>query len=378
MLKISSQFDAGNIEVVESSSFQDIQLNIRKDQNSDFYQWFCFRVQGGAGAALRIRLLNASDAAYPDGWDDYKAVASYDRHEWFRVPTRYENGELIIDHTPEQGSIYYAYFAPYSFERHLDLIAEAQQSELCEVQDIGSSLDGRDINLLRIASDETDATRRINVWVTARQHPGETMAEWFVEGMLERLLDEDDAVAKSLLERCVFWVVPNMNPDGSVRGHLRTNAVGANLNREWQTPTLEKSPEVLYVRDQMMANGVDLFLDIHGDEALPCNFIAGQAGAPEVTDKVLAEEAQFVQDLCRVNPDFQLERGYEPGKFGPETLTVGSFWVGNHFKCPAMTVEMPFKDYDERPDLVYGWSPERSRKLGASILNPINDWLSAR
>lgn len=378
MLKISSQFDAGNIEVVESSSFQDIQLNIRKDQNSDFFQWFCFRVQGGAEAALRIRLLNASDAAYPDGWDDYKAVASYDRHEWFRVPTRYENGELVIDHTPEQGSIYYAYFAPYSFERHLDLIAEAQQSELCEVQDIGSSLDGRDINLLRITSDETDATRRINVWVTARQHPGETMAEWFVEGMLERLLDEDDAVAKSLLERCVFWVVPNMNPDGSVRGHLRTNAVGANLNREWQTPTLEKSPEVLYVRDQMMANGVDLFLDIHGDEALPCNFIAGQAGAPEVTDKVLAEEAQFVQDLCRVNPDFQLERGYEPGKFGPETLTVGSFWVGNHFKCPAMTVEMPFKDYDERPDPVYGWSPERSRKLGASILNPINDWLSAR
>ena len=36
-----------------------------------------------------------------------------------------------------------------------------------------------------------------------------------------------------------------MNPDGSYRGHLRTNACGANLNREWKTPTLEKSPEVL-------------------------------------------------------------------------------------------------------------------------------------
>ena len=378
MLKISSQFDAGNIEVVESSSVQDIQLKIRKDQSSDFFQWFYFRVQGVVGEALRMRLLNAGDAAYPDGWDNYKAVASYDRQEWFRVPTCYENGELIIEHMPEQGSIYYAYFTPYSFEQHLDLIAGAQQSELCEVQDVGSSLDGRDINLLRIASDEADVTRPINVWVTARQHPGETMAEWFVEGMLERLLDEEDALASSLLERCVFWIVPNMNPDGSVRGHLRTNAVGTNLNREWQTPTLEKSPEVLYVRDQMMANGVDLFLDIHGDEALPCNFIAGQAGAPDVTDKVLAEEAQFEQDLRRVNPDFQLERGYEPGKFGPETLTVGSFWVGDHFKCPAMTLEMPFKDHDERPDPVYGWSPERSQKLGASILNPIKDWLSTR
>lgn len=35
-----------------------------------------------------------------------------------------------------------------------------------------------------------------------------------------------------------------MNPDGSYRGHLRTNASGANLNREWKEPTLEKSPEV--------------------------------------------------------------------------------------------------------------------------------------
>ena len=35
-----------------------------------------------------------------------------------------------------------------------------------------------------------------------------------------------------------------MNPDGSYRGHLRTNASGANLNREWKKPTLEHSPEV--------------------------------------------------------------------------------------------------------------------------------------
>ena len=39
--------------------------------------------------------------------------------------------------------------------------------------------------------------------------------------------------------------VPNMNPDGSYRGHLRTNASGANLNREWKNPTLERSPEVM-------------------------------------------------------------------------------------------------------------------------------------
>ena len=32
----------------------------------------------------------------------------------------------------------------------------------------------------------------------ARQHPGETMAEWFVEGLLERLLDNADPVARKV------------------------------------------------------------------------------------------------------------------------------------------------------------------------------------
>ena len=67
-----------------------------------------------------------------------------------------------------------------------------------------------------------------------------------------------------------------MNPDGSARGHLRTNAAGANLNREWGAPTAERSPEVLWTLNAMDATGpVDLMLDAHGDEAEPYCFIIG-------------------------------------------------------------------------------------------------------
>ena len=62
-----------------------------------------------------------------------------------------------------------------------------------------------------------------------------------------------------------------MNPDGSVRGHLRTNAVGSNLNREWAAPSAEFSPEVLCVRNEMEKQGVDYCLDVHGDEGHPYN-----------------------------------------------------------------------------------------------------------
>ena len=83
------------------------------------------------------------------------------------------------------------------------------------------------------------------------------MAEWWMEGFLTRLLDPEDPVAREVLARADFHVVPNMNPDGSRRGHLRTNASGANLNREWQDTTMERSPEVFLVRERMASTGVD-------------------------------------------------------------------------------------------------------------------------
>lgn len=70
------------------------------------------------------------------------------------------------------------------------------------------------------------------------------MAEWFMEGFLDELADPHNAFSNRALKHAVFYVVPNINPDGAIRGHLRTNAAGANLNREWAEPSMEHSPEV--------------------------------------------------------------------------------------------------------------------------------------
>ena len=45
------------------------------------------------------------------------------------------------------------------------------------------------------------------VWIVARQHPGESMAEWFMEGMLHALLDPYHGLSKELLKKAVFYVV---------------------------------------------------------------------------------------------------------------------------------------------------------------------------
>jgi len=367
-MQISAQFDSGNINVIEALSPENIVLEINKDHQSDYFQWFHFKLHNTERAEHVLKITNAGKSAYVEGWTDYQAVASYDREHWFRVPTEFDGQNLTITFTPDHDSVYFAYFAPYSYERHQDLIHNAQLDVDCQLQVLGQTLDGRDMSLLKVGE---EGTNKKVIWITARQHPGESMAEWFMEGFIDRLLDEDDGVARALLNNAVFYLVPNMNPDGSVRGHLRTNAAGINLNREWVEPSMEKSPEVFLVREKMLATGVDMHLDIHGDEALPFNFVAGCEGIPSYDQRHKALEDKFKNILLAITPEFQDKEGYDKDEAGKANLTVCSNWVGEQFKCLAYTVEMPFKDNDLLPDHSVGWSDERSSLFGRDFLTAI-------
>ncbi|MEC6909174.1 M14-type cytosolic carboxypeptidase [Photobacterium piscicola] len=370
-MKIFSNFESGSINVVKAESKDDIQLSIPNDNQSELHQWFHFRLESEAQQPHTIKLLDLANSAYPEGWNGYDVVASYDREEWFRIPSEFDGDNLTFTVIPENESMYFAYFAPYSYDRHQDLLHLAQSHYNCRLETLGHTLDNRDVSLLVIgdehAADSEEAPKK-KIWVIARQHPGETMAEWFVEGLVQRLLDETDTVGRALLSKAVFYVVPNMNPDGSARGHLRLNAIGVNLNREWQTPSLENSPEVFYVREKMLATGVDMFLDIHGDEAIPFNFVAGSEGIPSYDARLENLENKFKQALLTVTPEFQDEHGYGKDKPGEANLTVASNWVGEQFNCLSYTVEMPFKDHNNQPDSLYGWSPERSIGFGHDTL----------
>jgi len=372
-LSISSAFDGGNIRLVAIDGDR-VDLEIVKDHQSDFYQWFYFRLTGGGGRQLQLRILNSAGAAYPNGWRDYRACVSEDREEWLRVDTSLEDGALAIDVTPASDSIWIAYFAPYTMERHHDLVASVAAASGAEYRSLGQTLDGREIDYFRFDGGP------LQVWLYARQHPGETMAEYWMEGALERLLDEADPVTRRLREKATFHVVPNMNPDGSFRGHLRTNAVGTNLNREWHAPSLDKSPEVYHVRAEMDRTGVDFAMDVHGDEAIAANFLAGFEGIPSWKASQQELYDAFAAAFVAATPDFQTDKGYEIAGPGQANLSMSTAQLAERYGAVSMTLEMPFKDNEDLPDSTYGWSPDRCRLLaraGLDALHAIIDRIAA-
>ena len=374
-IKIDAAFDSGNIEIV-SIDGATAQLRIPSDRNSEFAQWFHFRVSDAAGRELVLEIDQLAGSAYPEGWPGYNACVSEDRQYWGRAQSSYDkstgNGTLTIRHTPESDIAWFAYFAPYSMERHNDLVAAAAASEGVEYRRLGETLDGRALDCLEMGEGETQ------VWFYARQHPGESMAEWWMEGALEVLTDPADVVGRVLRKKCRLHVVPNCNPDGSFRGHLRTNADGVNLNREWAEPSAEKSPEVLAIRNVMDESGVDFAMDVHGDEAIAAVFLAGFEGIPSWTDEQGEKMYRYQRILERRTPDFQTAKGYPKTSPGKANLSISTNQVAERYGAAAMTLEMPFKDNDEWPDAEQGWSPERCKLLARECLAALVEWLETR
>jgi murein tripeptide amidase MpaA len=369
---INAAFDSGNIEVL-SVDGATARLNIPKDRHSEFYQWFHFRVSGAAGRELTLKIGDLNGSAYPAGWIDYDACVSEDREYWGRAPSTFDKdedgGTLTIRYTPASDIAWFAYFAPYPMDRHHDLVAQATASDGVDYRCLGTTLDGQPLDCLEMGEGETQ------VWLYARQHPGESMAEWWMEGALECLTDPADPVARVLRQKCRLHLVPNCNPDGSRRGHLRTNAAGSNLNREWAAPSADKSPEVLAIRGAMDATGVDFAMDVHGDEAIPANFIAGFEGIPSWTDELGGKFARYRAILDRRSPDFQTKTGYPVAASGKANLSMSTNQLAERFGACSMTLEMPFKDNADLPDPAQGWSPERCKLLARDCLASLAEWL---
>lgn len=395
---ISDAFECGNIEhsdtrnIDEDSSFL-VKLRIKPDMYTELEktchsQYFCFRATVNNPSTVKYSIENASEVSYPTAWKGSTVCFTEnmaDTNSWRRnLATAYEDGKLTWTHDHVTGgSVYFSYIPPYTYARHLELIAKC--TKYASVQSLGQTLDGREMECV------STGTGPLVAWIIHRQHPGESQAEFFAEGLLNRLLGLDsegevDGMVYQLRKDFTIYIVPCMCPDGAVRGHLRTNAAGANLNREWAdspnytAPTLERSPEVYHVLHKMDATGVDCFLDIHGDEELPFNFCAGAEETQHWGPRLQGLHGAFVAAYARANSDMQAKIGYNPPPpgAGRRFNNIATAAIANRFNCLALTLEMPFKDCHTNPDPERGWSTSRSRKLGASALDAlayVQPWL---
>ena len=237
-ISISDTFDGGNIKFIEQRpnehdpSMIDVVVHIKPDVYTELekiahMQYFAFRVTlggldttgtpGSSDAEQKVNYIiaNAETVSYPEAWTGSTVFYSTDLDNvdsWYRnLTTHYGEGKLSWQHTHQKnGTLYFSYFPPYSYARHLKLISQC--SQFAEIGTLGQSLEGREMEFVTVG------TGSLTCWIIHRQHPGETMAEHYAEGLLQRLLGMDsngraalnlgDTTVKEALEKFTFWIVP--------------------------------------------------------------------------------------------------------------------------------------------------------------------------
>jgi len=145
---------------------------------------------------------------------------------------------------------------------------------------------------------------------------------------------------------------------------------------DYEAPTLGRSPEVYAVLSRMDETGCDFFLDVHGDEDIPYVFFSGAEKTPTWGERLENLHGYFVSCYERANPDVQREIGYPPPDTADDALkymNVATNQISTRFDCLGLTLEMPYKDCETNPDPVMGLSLERTKRLGANLVEALVD-----
>lgn len=244
----------------------------RSSPNRAAGHWF-FQVQGRRDADVRLVLNNFDNVWNGKQGSPISAktigFVSADTHHWRPVPGKLlEGNRLEIKIRLDAPTLWVARLPVYRLSELEALKADLAQSPLVEIATVGRTVEGRDLEMIRVG--RPDAPHR--VLLRARAHPWEPGGNWVIEGLLRRLVQDDERSRRWLARYCVY-AMPMANKDGVARGLTRFNLQGKDLNRQWDLPADPQLAPENAALEAWLAGMVkqghtpELMLELHNDES---------------------------------------------------------------------------------------------------------------
>ena len=293
---------------------------------------------------------------------------SLDREEWVRITdTSYADGVLTMKLTPPQDVVWIAYFAPYSMERHHDLVTQI------------AALAGRRLSLAR-----QEPRRPGHRLPDHRRGPAQRLALRPPASRREhgRMVDgrrarEADRRGRSGRPRAAPRMHLPRRPQHEPRRLAPRPPAHQRRRREPQPRmacAVGREEPRSAVRPQCDGRDRRRFRDgrprRRGDPGQLPRRLRGHPVARPTRQLELFN--LFGETLERLSPDFQREQGYEIPAPGQANMSMSTTQLAERYGCVSMTLEMPFKDNFDLPDEVYGWSPQRSKYLAYACLDALH------
>jgi hypothetical protein len=175
-----------------------------------------------------------------------------------------------------------ATFYPFSYTRMQSFVNAVGVSEWADTAVLGSSAQGRNIDLLTITNPDFPVAEKKVIYIVGRQHAAETSSSHMLEGLINFLIS-DEPYAYGLRNHYVWYIVPMANPDGVYLGNSRATSEFRDPNRDWNDAnqeTVETNIIRAHANSVRTAYGIDIFIDWHSqmDDTSWYNFTYAPSG----------------------------------------------------------------------------------------------------
>lgn len=276
----------------------------------------------------------ASDTTWQFFDTAYKAGTTSDYSFWNHQP-------FVRD------TVFIAYWYPYTYSQLSNYLSNlASNPYLISNKAVGHSYEGRNLYGLEITDTSFTDCYKKNVVITARQHPIENINGYFVEGLINYLLDSRDTIADFLRRNYRFFIYPMLNPDGVFHGSGQ-NALGQGLNREWEdslkpggTPEIDTIRPVIW---RQTGQQVDWSIDIHSNPGsnIPYYWWGYTSGSQGVSANHIYQAGSLVSNIAQEDT-----KNSGPGLFqftiqgnGVSNSKTAANWFRKSFDAIAFTFE---------------------------------------
>jgi hypothetical protein len=327
-LTVHSDFEGGSIGPVHRVGPRHLRCGVKgevdQDKRNRQASWYYFRVDGAAGGELTIDLTDLpGEYNYKPGNlainGATRPFISYDRKTWTPLAAsalEWDAAEprLRMRFVPARSPVWIAHVPPYTTADLNRLLADSKGNRNLAVAEAGKSAGGRPLWLLTVTNPARPAAGKRVLWLMARQHAWESGTSWVVDGAVRFLLGGDARAAK-LREAFIFKFFPMADPDGVVRGGVRFNAYGYDINRNWDIADAKLMPEIAALRKAVLGwvdggGRIDLFLSLHNTNS---DYLRGPltAAGPEYRKMIESFAALLARDTIF---NGKAPRDWPPGK----------------------------------------------------------------
>lgn len=143
-------------------------------------------------------------------------------------------------------------YPTYTVYRAMMKKFETDYPNLCKLDSIGTTVEGRKLYVVKISDNVSDEEAEPEFFYTSTMHGDETTGYVLMLRLIDYLLSQYniDPRIKSIVDNMAIYINPNANPDGTyysgnntVSGSTRSNANGVNLNRNFPDPRAGNQPD---------------------------------------------------------------------------------------------------------------------------------------